>query len=114
MTKTEYLRAYYRENKAELKFNMRLYNAANTGWLRTRLDRFKNKPCMDCRGWFDPWQMDFDHRPEEVKLFNIGAGRGLKLVRLVAEIKKCDVVCSNCHRTRTHKRRLAAIAKGRV
>lgn len=29
-------------------------------------------------------------------------GRGLSIERVLAEIAKCDVVCSNCHRIRTH------------
>lgn len=46
--------------------------------------------------------LEFDHRPEEVKLFHIsdkmtsGTFDAFK-----AEVAKCDVVCANCHRVRT-------------
>lgn len=66
------------------------------------LHRLKSVPCMDCGGTFDPVCMDFDHRPGEVKLANIGKFRATS-PRLMAEIAKCDVVCANCHRLRTHR-----------
>lgn len=66
---------------------------------------FKNKPCADCQGWFDPCQMDFDHRPGEVKLFGIREGiTRTDLKTFLQEIEKCEVVCANCHRLRTYKR----------
>jgi len=50
--------------------------------------------------------MDFDHRFPDEKSFNIGrdalAGR-CSLEQLEREIAKCDVVCANCHRIRTHQ-----------
>lgn len=64
----------------------------------------KNKPCFDCKGLFNSWQLDFDHREPTKKSFTIGANTGLALVRLQTEINKCDVVCANCHRNRTHRK----------
>jgi hypothetical protein len=49
--------------------------------------------------------LEFDHRPEEKKLDNVY--RVLKkygLEKAMEEIKKCDVVCANCHKHRTHHR----------
>lgn len=46
--------------------------------------------------------MDFDHRPDEVKVKNVSQLKTLDDVK--AEIAKCDVVCSNCHRLRTKRR----------
>lgn len=65
-------------------------------WLKS----IKAKPCADCGVSYPYYVMDFDHR--EDKAFNIGAGRGRSLSSLEAEVAKCDVVCSNCHRERTH------------
>jgi hypothetical protein len=53
--------------------------------------------------------LDFDHRPDEVKLFTIGENVGVSLKRLWAEIGKCDVRCANCHRIITEERRAAAL-----
>jgi len=73
--------------------------------LKILRDEAKNRPCMDCGGSFPPYVMDFDHRPGTAKLGDPAhlVGRAsAKLWR--AEISKCDVVCSNCHRIRTHHR----------
>jgi hypothetical protein len=55
-----------------------------------------------------PAALDFDHRPDVVKEFQIGGNLQLgPTQRLLSEIAKCDVVCANCHRIRTHERRAA-------
>jgi hypothetical protein len=49
--------------------------------------------------------LEFDHRPGEKKLDNVY--RVLKkygLEKAMEEIRKCDVVCANCHKHRTHHR----------
>lgn len=89
---------------------------------------------MDCGGRFPPQAMDFDHREPSEKRFAISAGvvpvapmkwapgrkgrpkkqqrRVATWAELKAEVAKCDLVCSNCHRVRTTKRhRLRAIAQ---
>jgi hypothetical protein len=49
--------------------------------------------------------MDFDHISDN-KSFTISDGSvNQSIERLITEIKKCEVVCANCHRIRTHKRR---------
>src|SRR5436190_19467042 len=70
------------------------------------LHLLKDKPCADCDGKFDPICMDFDHRDPAQKSFTIGTCRAsVGLARLIAEATKCDVVCANCHRLRTKRRR---------
>jgi hypothetical protein len=49
--------------------------------------------------------MDFDHRPGAKKRAVVSDL--LNSPRLLEEALKCDVVCANCHRERTHRRRLA-------
>jgi hypothetical protein len=68
----------------------------------------KSKPCMDCGHSFPPECMDFDHRPGEVKIGCVGTLRAwtAPIEMIIEEIAKCDLVCSNCHRIRTTKRRL--------
>lgn len=62
----------------------------------------KSAPCLDCGGVFHPSVMDFDHRPGEEKKFGMAHGTfSYGWEALKAEIAKCDVVCSNCHRYRT-------------
>jgi formate-dependent nitrite reductase cytochrome c552 subunit len=63
-------------------------------------------PCADCGEAFEPHQMDFDHRVPQLKSFQLTDGRAMLKSRavLLNEIRKCDVVCANCHRMRTHAR----------
>jgi hypothetical protein len=59
--------------------------------------------CMDC-GLKPKYAqvLEFDHRPDEAKLFHISDRMVSGTVEdLLAEIAKCDVVCANCHRIRT-------------
>lgn len=67
----------------------------------------KDVPCTDCGNRFPYYVMDFDHLDPSTKLADIGRGpRQWSLAKLQAEIDKCEVVCSNCHRERTHQRTL--------
>ena len=72
---------------------------------RTRylIEYFKTHPCLDC-GETDPVVLEFDHLRD--KSFDITQ----KLIsyrwqRILDEIEKCEVVCANCHRRRTARRR---------
>lgn len=60
----------------------------------------KEVPCADCGVEYPPWVMDFDHRDPTQKLNIVSKMRAERTVR--EEIAKCDVVCANCHRERTH------------
>jgi hypothetical protein len=62
----------------------------------------KAKPCMDCGGTFPSCCMDFDHRPGTVKVAGVGQMMWEHIEKVKAEIEKCDLVCANCHRIRTH------------
>lgn len=61
-------------------------------------------PCMDCNKKFPYYVMDFDHVTND-KSFEISTNSGKSLENIKKEIEKCEIVCSNCHRIRTHKRR---------
>lgn len=65
--------------------------------------KFKNVPCADCGNKFPPECMDFDHLEEKSgQVAHLVASKGWQTV--LDEIKKCEVVCANCHRTRTKNR----------
>jgi hypothetical protein len=65
-----------------------------------KMAEIKNKPCMDCGLKFPACAMDFDHRDRKTKLFSFNCIRPWKTVLI--ELAKCDLVCANCHRIRTH------------
>jgi lysyl-tRNA synthetase class I len=64
-----------------------------------------SSPCLDCKLSYPYYVMDFDHvrgrkQKNVMELINT-----LSKKKIDEEIAKCEIVCSNCHRIRTHKRR---------
>ncbi len=97
--KNLYLRKHYRENRELYRRNVRKMRAKLREWVRA----IKDRPCADCGLRYPHYVMDFDHRDRGKKAFTIGTAIALLANRatIEAEIAKCDVVCSNCHRERT-------------
>ena len=65
--------------------------------------RIKDVPCKDCGDTFPPYCMDFDH-VTGTKTANISEMKSYSMDRILDEVAKCDIVCSNCHRIRTYQR----------
>jgi len=64
-------------------------------------------PCVDCGESYPFYKMEFDHVRGEKK-FNL-SDAGVKVCSFplaIEEMKKCDVVCRNCHAERTFRRNL--------
>jgi hypothetical protein len=64
-----------------------------------------NRPCADCGFIFPPRAMEFDHIDSRNKHGDVCA----LLYRsnwsiVLKEIKKCELVCANCHALRTDRR----------
>ena len=69
-------------------------------WLAEYL---QSHPCVDC-GEPDILVLEFDHLRD--KSFNVSRGmRDMRWAAVLEEIEKCEVVCGNCHRRRTARRR---------
>jgi hypothetical protein len=69
------------------------------------INKIKLNPCLDCDKKFPTYCMEFDHRPGEKKTDRISKMIGHhSLKSILLEIKKCDLVCRNCHRIRTRSR----------
>lgn len=96
-------RKYYEANPSYYKERAN----ANKRKLREFVDELKSAPCSDCGYTYPPYVMQFDH---------IGLDKAANISTLVAngaskllheELKKCELVCANCHAIRTHTRRAA-------
>jgi hypothetical protein len=73
----------------------------------TAIRQYKeDKGCADCRNRYPHYMLEFDHRPEHKKLANVYAVlKKYGKEKAWEEIAKCDVVCANCHKHRTHHRK---------
>lgn len=94
----EYTRKHYLANKQKYVDKAKKHRVSNADLVR----QAKSVPCMDCKKTFPYYVMDLDHR--EDKSFNVSRNSEMGRLQILAEIAKCDVVCSNCHRERTAKR----------
>lgn len=104
----EVYRKYYKENpkiKEALYKRKKRYGENNIAYIRS----VKDKPCADCGIKYPYYVMDLDHKFDKKFNFNTAYNQGR--LKLVEEVKKCDVVCSNCHRERTHQRRMVDVVE---
>lgn len=100
-------RIYYHQNH-ERQLHLALlrkkrYREERKLWL----EKIKDRPCKDCGVKYPPYVMDFDHTNGKIKIASISwlaLHNTANLETIKSEIEKCDLVCSNCHRIRTHRR----------
>jgi hypothetical protein len=109
-----YRRAHYLANKPDyIRRAIAQVNARRVENRRQVLAYLRTHPCVDC-GNPNPVVLDFDHRDRTKKLTEVG-----KMIvskrwpRVRAEINKCDVRCTNCHRRKTAREFGWAKAAGR-
>lgn len=108
-------RAYYFTHKAESRERNRKWRKLNPEkskerWraearrYRARMDEYKSsRGCALC-GESHPACLEFHHVDPKKKERNIGTSAGLKWATILAEISKCTLLCSNCHRKLHHPR----------
>lgn len=92
---TKYREAYLERAKLSRKKARLFYQETISNYL-------KLKECESC-GIKDPRVLEFDHIDPEEKLFSISQGLrlGYKISDVLEELKKCRILCANCHRIRT-------------
>jgi hypothetical protein len=63
----------------------------------TRLKQEAGGACIKCG--YDKCQdaLEFHHVDPSVKEFHLGEARGYNIEKIRAELKKCILVCRNCH-----------------
>ena len=98
------IRDHYQKNKA-------YYTLKNKEKRKRRsvlYEELKNAPCADCDKSYPHYVMDFDHVGKN-KSMAVSLAKHKALSVLLGEASKCEIVCANCHRERTHKRRMGIL-----
>ncbi|OGM11668.1 hypothetical protein A2V80_02715 [Candidatus Woesebacteria bacterium RBG_16_39_8b] len=99
-------RYYYRHNHDRQLALKLAINRKNYYLRRNIMIKIKSQPCKDCSNLYPYFVMDFDHRDRKSKVDSPARLRSYSFKKFMDEIKKCDIVCSNCHRIRTFKKYL--------
>ena len=99
-------RERYAENRQEHSKKVYERNKKVRKELSLYIKDIKEKtPCTDCKKYYPSYVMDFDH-VIGLKINNISVlVNQLAKNILIEELKKCEVVCANCHRERTFNKR---------
>lgn len=99
-------RRYYSDNKEKHRNVVNARKNLQRRQVANKLMEIKSCGCVFCSE-DDPICMDFHHLDPKTKNFEVGyaASLGLKWESVEAEIRKCVVVCANCHR-KVHKGKL--------
>jgi hypothetical protein len=94
----EYQRGWYERHKEKLSARREQDKLEILNWFR----RYKSTlHCADC-GISHPAVLQFHHRSKAEKKMAVSAlvSRASSLKQITSEIKKCDVLCANCHAKR--------------
>jgi transposase len=77
--------------------------SANIEKLRSLKESFG---CADCKEMYPHYVLEFDHLPEYEKSGIVSTiARRHSWEKALEEVKKCEIVCGNCHSIRTWNRK---------
>lgn len=100
----EYSKAYYEKNRSKVIASVARNKKANRRWFNAFKSTLK---CTNC-GENHPATLDFHHviHDKRHRKVNDLVSDGHARQRIMEEIGKCVVLCSNCHRKHHHEERV--------
>lgn len=103
----EYRKEHYNKNKQKYISRAQEYTQKTVQWFQEIKKDLKCEVCNEQRWWI----LEFHHKDPGSKEGNISEmirNGGRK--RILEEIKKCKVLCANCHRDLHHQEKQAVYA----
>jgi hypothetical protein len=70
--------------------------------------------CLHCGFNSHHAALEFHHRDPKTKKFRLGESRNYSWKKVLEEIEKCDVLCSNCHAILEHDKRAESTESSRA
>ena len=101
---------HYLDNKETYYRRSQVTREANRDKKRGIVNDYKvSRGCCQC-GEKHPAALDF-HHTEDNKEFDIGeaVAKCFSIARIIAEMQKCDILCSNCHRKLHYNERMGLL-----
>jgi superfamily II DNA helicase RecQ len=104
---SEYRKLHYEKNKQKYIDKAKVFTQSIVEW---SIEYKKTLKCVEC-GENRYWVLDFHHRnPKEKDIEVSTLIRRSSKIKILTEIEKCDVLCSNCHRDLHFRQNNADIA----
>lgn len=99
----EEMRQYRREWYCRNKDNEIRKSGERRKTTRNLIRKFKEGKCCSRCSEDDPRALDWHHKDPKAKLFGIANGESWPMSKVLLELKKCELLCANCHRKLTIK-----------
>ncbi|MAG79071.1 hypothetical protein CMI40_01705 [Candidatus Pacearchaeota archaeon] len=102
-----YRRKWYSQNKESEKAHVRRRKKELGKWLKNYKKRLNCSKCKESH----PATLEFHHKSSKEKERTISnmIGDGFSIKRILAEIKKCNVLCANCHKKLHYNKRISKL-----
>lgn len=112
-SRNEYMQQWYVRNRESILERNRKYRLNNLDKVKSTIKRLKVERlakiavikhiqgCKECDE-SDARCLDFHHRDPKDKILCVSQMCLHSWNKVLSEIEKCDVLCSNCHRKLTH------------
>ena len=102
-----YRKTHYEQNKEKYIKKAKKYRDTFVEWFTDYKKTLKCEVCGDNRYWV----LDFHHKDPKEKDIEVSVlVRRCNKKKLIEEVNKCMVVCSNCHRDIHHNEKQSKIA----
>ena len=104
---TEHKRAWYHRNKEEIQPHLTSLKKKYRNEKKIAMIKLRNSECLSCGLEFNGNNasvFDFHHVDSTKKKFNLNAksAQNKSFEKMLNELEKCVMLCSNCHRLHHH------------